>query len=520
MCNQNNQPLRIQYLDAARGVGILLVVLGHIVSMDTFLVRWIYGFHIPLFFILSGILAGSRPQSSRNLRAFVCKKAGSLLYPYLTFSILSLIFLRFSSSLDKFGANIPTALSGIGIGTLWFLPALFLAEIVFYIVHRQKPAARAVLALLILVFSTWFSGRFYFAVPDPDLLTGWSVVNVVNRGLIGFLWMEIGWLLAVLQERWKNTCSIGIGWNLIGSGWNHTGTGRNGIGRNKEAAEQVSGRAAKRRMGRLVAGAILLGISLALTVSASYTDLHYSLIGNPIRYYARGLSGSCAVILLCRMIPECVSSILSFWGRNSLVIFACHMNLGIVTAAEYMTTDTLRFEFSEAISFFVVLGVSSLLAFILNRFGKVLIQPKELQKMAKEKMALCYSITVVASAFLLAQYAKCILMNGMGKGIAMILLMIAALIPLIAAILLFRSSWRRGQEKTNEAKSSIDTEQRNLLTAAARALCIILGNAAWYVLLLKTIKLLWNTPPAVWGISFVFVVSAAVMYTGRRAIFL
>ena len=47
---------RIEYLDIAKGVGILLVVLGHndfeVISL--FVQRLIYSFHMPLFFFLSG----------------------------------------------------------------------------------------------------------------------------------------------------------------------------------------------------------------------------------------------------------------------------------------------------------------------------------------------------------------------------------------------------------------------------------------------------------------------------------
>ena len=45
---------RLNYLDYAKGIGILLVVLGHIYNNNTKL--WIYSFHMPLFFIISGYL--------------------------------------------------------------------------------------------------------------------------------------------------------------------------------------------------------------------------------------------------------------------------------------------------------------------------------------------------------------------------------------------------------------------------------------------------------------------------------
>ncbi len=44
---------RLMWLDAARGIGILLVLLGH--TSPSF-GKFIYGFHMPLFFIISGFL--------------------------------------------------------------------------------------------------------------------------------------------------------------------------------------------------------------------------------------------------------------------------------------------------------------------------------------------------------------------------------------------------------------------------------------------------------------------------------
>ena len=51
---ENLTKRRLNYLDYAKGIGILLVVLGHIYNNSVKL--WIYSFHMPLFFIISGYL--------------------------------------------------------------------------------------------------------------------------------------------------------------------------------------------------------------------------------------------------------------------------------------------------------------------------------------------------------------------------------------------------------------------------------------------------------------------------------
>lgn len=47
---------RINYIDIAKGIGILLVVLGHGYSNINPVYCWINSFHMPLFFILTGVL--------------------------------------------------------------------------------------------------------------------------------------------------------------------------------------------------------------------------------------------------------------------------------------------------------------------------------------------------------------------------------------------------------------------------------------------------------------------------------
>lgn len=47
---------RLEYIDIARGIGIVLVVLGHCLSqLDGGLRTFIYSFHMPLFFALAGM---------------------------------------------------------------------------------------------------------------------------------------------------------------------------------------------------------------------------------------------------------------------------------------------------------------------------------------------------------------------------------------------------------------------------------------------------------------------------------
>ena len=47
---------RISYIDSLKGLGIILIVVGHIIPYESMLHVWIYSFHVPIFFIISGML--------------------------------------------------------------------------------------------------------------------------------------------------------------------------------------------------------------------------------------------------------------------------------------------------------------------------------------------------------------------------------------------------------------------------------------------------------------------------------
>ena len=57
---------RIQSIDNAKGIGIILVVIGHSVDVFSAIGVSISSFHMPLFFILSGFLFNENIKSLIN----------------------------------------------------------------------------------------------------------------------------------------------------------------------------------------------------------------------------------------------------------------------------------------------------------------------------------------------------------------------------------------------------------------------------------------------------------------------
>ncbi|HEY9096719.1 MAG TPA: acyltransferase family protein [Hydrogenophaga sp.] len=133
---------RLTWLDAAKGLGIALIVWGHIYSITepTTLQVYVYAFHVPLFFFLSGLTFNpDRYNFSELFRA----KTRTLLLPYLVYAFLGFLFYlagylfaqRMGLKIAQFDYGLLPPLLGILYGSLgdghlvntpvWFVIALF-----------------------------------------------------------------------------------------------------------------------------------------------------------------------------------------------------------------------------------------------------------------------------------------------------------------------------------------------------------------------------------------------------------
>ena len=83
---------RLEYIDIARGIGIVLVVLGHCLSqLDGSLRTFIYSFHMPLFFTLAGMTHKTTECSDiRKCVLGLLKKRKAIFRYYILFNGLYL----------------------------------------------------------------------------------------------------------------------------------------------------------------------------------------------------------------------------------------------------------------------------------------------------------------------------------------------------------------------------------------------------------------------------------------------
>lgn len=131
---------RIDYLDIAKGIGILFVVLGHnhIKQEYPIVYQVVYSFHMPFFFLLSGMFF----KQEYSFLELVRRRFNSLLKPFIAYLVIvygtSILFTKID--LLTILGRIPKALYA-GPNTLewvpmWFLPHLFLVNLAAFLLVK------------------------------------------------------------------------------------------------------------------------------------------------------------------------------------------------------------------------------------------------------------------------------------------------------------------------------------------------------------------------------------------------
>ncbi len=180
---------RFQWIDICKGLGIFLVLLGHTLKTDISYV-YIYSFHMPLFFFLSGVVVNKNKYSWKS---FLKNRFNTLVIPYVFFYILTYLYwLLCEKEFRSFDIEWYKPLLGMlyagnfnGLmdhnGILWFLPCLFIVEVLFWFVSDIRKKS---LQILIVLFLFGIGGSIRPILP-------WCI----NIAMVALLFFYAGYLL-------------------------------------------------------------------------------------------------------------------------------------------------------------------------------------------------------------------------------------------------------------------------------------------------------------------------------------
>ena len=166
---------RIEWLDTLKLIGIFYIYLGHLGKDAGKLYPFVFSFHVPLFFFISGLFfqipGGYKEAINKIKKSFI-----KIIMPYLIFSLIGIIIytIKWDYSSARIIEALINVLSGIRnkvpLASLWFLPCLFVI-IVFYClisIKIKNPATIFLISLLIYCLTPYWFNRMPIHIFNVD----------------------------------------------------------------------------------------------------------------------------------------------------------------------------------------------------------------------------------------------------------------------------------------------------------------------------------------------------------------
>lgn len=152
---------RLDYIDIAKALGMLTIMWGHIAVGKS--VTFVYAFHIPLFFILSGMVFTQNKYP--DFKSFVKRRIQTLIIPYIIYSFITWAIWAMFSYVTHVKVEsywMPLLQTFIAQGSegylvhnvpLWFVSCLFVVELVYYWISKLPDVWNVIVCLLLAIMS-------------------------------------------------------------------------------------------------------------------------------------------------------------------------------------------------------------------------------------------------------------------------------------------------------------------------------------------------------------------------------
>ncbi|MCR5502283.1 MAG: acyltransferase family protein [Lachnospiraceae bacterium] len=353
---------RLNYMDLARGIGMILVLMVHSDFSGERMSAFTTSFYMSVFFILSGMLSRIRKEAegASSPGALIRKKAGALLVPYAWFSAILLIeeIVRLlCGTVEKkvfFPDLIDVLLFNAG-GALWFLPALFFGEVIFFLllsVFRRsakdssgeatsgegEKGSRPCLFVLPVTFIAAAAAVLLFNRFGRETLIGTRLLPGDGAGVL--LPYALSVLFLLVSRNLLSAFFLAAGYFAAGAVDRLTERGAYPHGGGDGEADGNGNRSGRRSArSRLIAagsGIVLLLLTIPVSLKNGAIDFNRLYFGNPLLFLISSMTGTFGLILLCKGICPAYGKPLFrpllFFGRNSLIILCTHLNFYLLYA--------------------------------------------------------------------------------------------------------------------------------------------------------------------------------------------
>ncbi len=288
---------RLVFLDIAKGIAILFVVAGHLIKTNPTIINHgkaltylIYSFHMPVFFMLSGmglyLSFSNNPISFKDFKDKCKKYVKKLLLCYFLWSIISYLLtsIKHMPNTEEWFWCIVTFR---GRAPIWFLGSLFWGEIallLFRMIVKNKIICYLVLMILSAV-ATVMCTRVMQDISALESLPLRYLGVALARFFPVICFLCIGFLVMHMIQSYK------LSWVLY----------------------LVFG---------LLFGIITIFVQLKTN---NEVNMHLFVLGNPYIFFLTATFGSFSIVFICKAISNLLPfKLLSTLGKNSLGIMLIH----------------------------------------------------------------------------------------------------------------------------------------------------------------------------------------------------
>lgn len=161
---------RNSQVDVARGIAIILVVFGHsFYSLDEPLNKAILTFHMPLFFLLSGIVAKTADMIKMSMWTYTLSKLRTILLPQILLGVLSYVYFGLYTVVMK-GGSLSEVPFLYQFWRYWFLQVLYTVVMLFYLLSRiiNLNNRSAQIGTMVVCLITGLIISYVFDFPDES----------------------------------------------------------------------------------------------------------------------------------------------------------------------------------------------------------------------------------------------------------------------------------------------------------------------------------------------------------------
>lgn len=283
---------RIEWIDTAKGLGMILVIAGHTIALKYSSI--LYSFHMPLFFLLSGLVYNSLKYPS--FKDLFRHKAVQILKPWMVCYLISLgVSLAIPAWRDALSWKqmlielYTTNSNNINNSSIWYLVCLFVTFILMHFVHKSlcnvSKRTMTIILMVVGVLLLWIKELLLLVSPTLHLIEDRLPLKL-DSAMIAVIFMYIGF-------RYKD-----------------------------DILRQV----ANTSILKLVISAVLFVAGFTVNRWSNINSLDFGNIR--LLYYPIAFLGIYCVMAFCYLLSHSelkysglIRRILSFYGVNSLIIF-------------------------------------------------------------------------------------------------------------------------------------------------------------------------------------------------------